>query len=99
VKNQSAGLRVQDAARVRRNSPKSSNASQSQQPSETESRHSEPIWSLAHQHENQRLAVRLLEKRGHHVTVSGNGGEVLEAFKSKTFDLLFMDLQMPEMNG
>jgi signal transduction histidine kinase/DNA-binding response OmpR family regulator len=48
---------------------------------------------------NQRLAVRLLEKRGHSVVVAGNGRETLQAFESGSFDLILMDLQMPEMDG
>jgi len=48
---------------------------------------------------NQRLIVRLLEKRGHRVTLAGNGKEALDALNENTFDLIFMDLQMPEMDG
>jgi signal transduction histidine kinase/DNA-binding response OmpR family regulator/uncharacterized membrane protein affecting hemolysin expression len=48
---------------------------------------------------NQRLASRLLEKRGHSVVVAGNGREALDAFEKERFDLVFMDLQMPVMDG
>jgi CheY-like chemotaxis protein len=48
---------------------------------------------------NQRLAVRLLEKRGHRVVVAANGIEALAALKKETFELIFMDVQMPEMDG
>ena len=48
---------------------------------------------------NQILAVRLLEKRGHQVAVVGNGREAVEALKREAFDLVFMDVQMPEMDG
>ena len=48
---------------------------------------------------NQRLAVRLLEKRGHSVVVAGNGLEALQALEKESFDLVFMDVQMPEMDG
>jgi PAS domain S-box-containing protein len=48
---------------------------------------------------NQRLAVRMLEKRGHRVTVASNGREALDALAKDTFDLVFMDLQMPEIGG
>ena len=48
---------------------------------------------------NQRLARRLLEKRGHSVTVAGNGEEVLAQLDKETFDLVLMDVQMPQMDG
>jgi two-component system sensor histidine kinase/response regulator len=48
---------------------------------------------------NQRLATRLLEKRGHRVTVTANGREALDALEKGTYDLVLMDLQMPEMDG
>lgn len=48
---------------------------------------------------NQLLALRLLEKRGHSVTVAGNGKEALAALENSHFDLVFMDVQMPEMDG
>jgi CheY-like chemotaxis protein len=48
---------------------------------------------------NQRLAVRLLEKRGHRVTLAGNGREAVEAQARQRFDLILMDVQMPEMDG
>jgi PAS domain S-box-containing protein len=48
---------------------------------------------------NQRLAVRMFEKRGHRVAVASNGREALDALAKDTFDLVFMDIQMPEMDG
>jgi len=48
---------------------------------------------------NRRLAVRLLEKRGHRVVVAGNGREALDALEKEKFDVVFMDVQMPEMDG
>jgi len=48
---------------------------------------------------NQRLASRLLEKRGHSVVVAGNGREALKALKEGEFDLVLMDVSMPEMDG
>ena len=48
---------------------------------------------------NQRLASRLLEKRGHSVVVAGDGREALEALERGSFDLVFMDVQMPVMDG
>jgi CheY-like chemotaxis protein len=48
---------------------------------------------------NQRLAVRLLEKRGHTVVVTVNGREALAVLERESFDLVLMDVQMPEMDG
>jgi signal transduction histidine kinase/DNA-binding NarL/FixJ family response regulator len=48
---------------------------------------------------NQQLAVRLLEKRGHTVQVANNGKEALLALAQQPFDLVLMDIQMPEMDG
>jgi PAS domain S-box-containing protein len=48
---------------------------------------------------NQRLATRMLEKRGHRVVLAGNGREALEALAKASFDLVLMDVQMPEMDG
>jgi CheY-like chemotaxis protein len=48
---------------------------------------------------NQKVAVRILEKRGHKVAVAGNGREALAALKEDVFDLVLMDIQMPEMDG
>ena len=48
---------------------------------------------------NQKLAVTLLRKRGHDVSLANNGREALTALESKAFDLVLMDIQMPEMDG
>src|SRR5262249_16000396 len=48
---------------------------------------------------NQLLAIRLLEKRGHRVTVTSNGQEALAALENDDFDVLLMDVQMPVMDG
>jgi two-component system, sensor histidine kinase and response regulator len=48
---------------------------------------------------NQMLAVRLLEKQGHSVVVAGNGVEVVRMVEREPFDLVLMDVQMPEMDG
>jgi CheY-like chemotaxis protein len=48
---------------------------------------------------NQRVAVGLLTRRGHVVTVAANGIEALRALERKKFDVVLMDVQMPEMGG
>jgi PAS domain S-box-containing protein len=48
---------------------------------------------------NQHLAVRLVEKQGHAATTAANGREALEALANGLFDLVLMDIQMPEMDG
>ncbi|KAM7191551.1 putative histidine kinase [Naviculisporaceae sp. PSN 640] len=48
---------------------------------------------------NQRLAVKILEKYHHVVTVVGNGEEAVDAVKKKKFDVILMDVQMPVMGG
>jgi PAS domain S-box-containing protein len=48
---------------------------------------------------NRKVATRLLEKRGHQVVVTSNGKEALAALQKDTYDLVLMDVQMPEMDG
>lgn len=48
---------------------------------------------------NQKVASRLLEKQGCSVRTAGNGLEALSRYAEQPFDLIFMDVQMPEMNG
>ena len=48
---------------------------------------------------NQRVALRILEKRGHRVVVANTGVEALKALDQRDFDAVLMDVQMPEMGG
>jgi signal transduction histidine kinase/DNA-binding response OmpR family regulator len=48
---------------------------------------------------NQRLALRLLEKMGYRADVAGNGLEAIQAVERQPYDLILMDVQMPEMDG
>ena len=48
---------------------------------------------------NQKLAVSLLERKGHYVEVANNGLEAVALVRSRDFDLILMDVQMPEMDG
>ena len=48
---------------------------------------------------NQKLTVALLRKRGHKVVIANNGKEAVSAAREQQFDLILMDIQMPEMDG
>jgi len=48
---------------------------------------------------NQKVAVRFLEKRGHTVVLAESGNKALDAWRKQTFDIILMDIQMPEMDG
>jgi PAS domain S-box-containing protein len=48
---------------------------------------------------NQKLALHILEKQGHTVVVASNGREALAALDQQAFDVVLMDVQMPEMDG
>ncbi|MFO0929545.1 MAG: response regulator [Gemmataceae bacterium] len=48
---------------------------------------------------NQTVAARLLEKAGHRVTVAGNGAAAVAEVDRQAFDVVLMDVQMPEMDG
>jgi CheY-like chemotaxis protein len=48
---------------------------------------------------SQKLLTTLLRERGHEVTVAGNGSVALDLFDKQTFDLILMDIQMPEVDG
>lgn len=48
---------------------------------------------------NQTFAQTILEEAGHPVTIAENGSEAIEALRNNEFDLVFMDVQMPDMDG
>jgi PAS domain S-box-containing protein len=48
---------------------------------------------------NQMMAINLLQKRGHHITVANNGREALALLERQVFDVVLMDVQMPELDG
>src|SRR5207237_3821944 len=48
---------------------------------------------------NQKLALRLLEQMGYRADVAANGLEAVEAIERQPYDLVLMDVQMPEMDG
>jgi PAS domain S-box-containing protein len=65
-------------------------------------RESDPHWTILLAEDNpvnRMLAIRLLEKRGHKVMVACDGRQAVDAFQKQKFDLILMDVQMPEMDG
>lgn len=48
---------------------------------------------------NQLLVIKVLENQGYEITVAGNGRIALEAYEKQSFDIILMDLQMPELDG
>jgi len=48
---------------------------------------------------NQMTLQKMLDKRGHQVTIVGNGAAAVDVFRSQSFDLVLMDVQMPIMDG
>jgi signal transduction histidine kinase/DNA-binding response OmpR family regulator len=48
---------------------------------------------------NQRVAVRMLEKLGHRADLAADGQEALQALRRQPYDVILMDVQMPEMDG
>jgi two-component system, sensor histidine kinase and response regulator len=48
---------------------------------------------------NQKVAVNLLKQRGHSVVIASNGKEAVVAYQRERFDLILMDIEMPEMDG
>jgi CheY-like chemotaxis protein len=48
---------------------------------------------------NQKLALRLLQQMGYRADVASNGIEAIESIERQTYDVVLMDVQMPEMDG
>lgn len=48
---------------------------------------------------NQKLAIRLLERKGHRITVANDGREAIEFWEREPFDMILMDVQMPVLDG
>jgi len=64
--------------------------------------HKRPSWRVLLAEDNpvnQRVAQMLIEKQGHVMVLANNGREAVERFQATQFDLVLMDVQMPEMDG
>ena len=48
---------------------------------------------------NQKLAMRLLQQMGYRADLASNGAEAVECVERQTYDVILMDVQMPEMDG
>jgi CheY-like chemotaxis protein/nitrogen-specific signal transduction histidine kinase len=81
------------------NKPASTEPAAEALPGEVRARVSRKILVAEDNPVNQIVAVRLLERRGHVVTVAANGREAVAAVERERFDLVLMDVQMPEMDG
>lgn len=62
-------------------------------------RHSLHILLAEDNQVNQKVAIRMLERLGYRVDVAANGLEVLEALRRQPYDVILMDVQMPELGG
>jgi CheY-like chemotaxis protein len=50
-------------------------------------------------HSNQKVLVQMLQRMGYRPDAVSNGKEVIQAVKLRPYDLIFMDVKMPEMDG
>ena len=48
---------------------------------------------------NQKVALSMLKHLGYHADIASNGSEVLQALQKQPYDIILMDVQMPEMDG
>jgi signal transduction histidine kinase/CheY-like chemotaxis protein len=88
---------AQAIRRVLRRAPQAEAASRAERPAE--SSRSLTILVAEDNPVNQRLAVRLLEKRGYRAAVAASGRAAVEQHAAARYDAILMDVQMPEMDG
>jgi PAS domain S-box-containing protein len=93
------GELLESILNVLQNGPKSQPAALITRHTLRETRHRASILLAEDNAVNQTLAVRLLEKRGYAVSVTGDGQAALAALEKDSFDLVLMDIQMPGMDG
>jgi signal transduction histidine kinase/DNA-binding NarL/FixJ family response regulator len=76
-----------------------SSSSEQASPREAVARRALRILLAEDNHVNQAVASRILAKLGHTLVIANNGLEAIDELKQQTFDLVLMDVQMPEMDG
>ncbi|WP_201494867.1 response regulator [Rubrivivax sp. A210] len=90
---------LHDALLTARGEPPAGRGNAAARQAPRESRHRLALLLAEDNKVNQTLAVRLLEKLGHSVTVAGNGAEALQCWQQGRFDAILMDVDMPVLNG
>ena len=94
-------LRAAIRSALRGPSPEAGPRASAPRPPEAPARRGEPLRLLLVEDNptNQKLTVRLLQRRGHQVEVAGNGQEAVGMLEDHRFDMVLMDVQMPVMDG
>lgn len=72
---------------------------QPMQPTQNKPQHPMNILLAEDNPVNQKLTIRMLEKRGHRVDLAENGRIAVEMYEAQAYDLILMDVMMPEMDG
>jgi signal transduction histidine kinase/FixJ family two-component response regulator len=93
------GSRFTFTAQFRRCSPDAGDWAPPAEPSVLRSARARRVLLVEDHPVNQEVAIRLLEAWGHAVTTAGSGPAALAALVDRSFDLVLMDVQMPDMDG
>jgi signal transduction histidine kinase/DNA-binding response OmpR family regulator len=80
-------------------SPKPESASKAGMDAEMAKQHPLRILLAEDNQVNQKLALRILERMGYRADIASNGLEAIESIERQTYDVILMDVQMPEMDG